>query len=254
MVLSTIRRLSRAQGSAIGVILPTVAGCALLQRLPADRMPGLDSSEPLRLTPHRWNFDGEHVGAVPRHWTISQTHPTMELAHWQIVTDPAAPSPPNTLAVTQSANYAVTGNLAIARNTRYRDVHLRVKMQSSTGGAHHGAGPIWRYIDPEHYYACRFDPASADFEVFKVIDGQRVALGSALAATDPLHWCTLEITMVGSRMTCALNGSVLLEITDDALARPGMIGLWTQADTLAAFDDLEVSAVLPAPAPHAPTD
>ena len=48
--------------------------------------------------------------------------------------------------------------------------------------------------------------------------------------------------MAGSRITCYLDGQELLQAEDEALAEPGMIGLWTKADAVTSFDDLIAKA------------
>ena len=49
--------------------------------------------------------------------------------------------------------------------------------------------------------------------------------------------------MVGDRITCYLDGQKLLEARDNTFGEAGMVGLWTKADAIASFDDLEVRSL-----------
>jgi hypothetical protein len=58
------------------------------------------------------------------------------------------------------------------------------------------------------------------------------------------RWYTVRITMVGRHITCYLDGRKLLEADDDTFGKAGMVGLWTKADAVTAFDDLVVTPVI----------
>ena len=51
-------------------------------------------------------------------------------------------------------------------------------------------------------------------------------------------WHTLAVKMVGDQIDCSLDGKKYLDAKDDAIAKPGKIGLWTKADSVIEFDDL----------------
>jgi hypothetical protein len=47
--------------------------------------------------------------------------------------------------------------------------------------------------------------------------------------------------MVGTRITCPLDGQALLEVEDATFTGAGMVGLWSKADARSYFDDLTVT-------------
>ncbi len=51
---------------------------------------------------------------------------------------------------------------------------------------------------------------------------------------------TLRVTMTGDHITCYLNGMKMLEVSDATFVEGGKVGLWTKADAVTSFDDLEV--------------
>ncbi len=187
-----------------------------------------------------WNFDGDTAGTVPADWSIRQTRPTKALAAWNIMADPTAPSKPNVLALTRTENDDPTFNLAIAKDTSFKDLDLTVKVKAISGETDQGGGPIWRCTDENNYYISRFNPLESNFRVYYVKEGRRKQLQSVRINTEPGTWYTVRVTMIGHHITCYLDGKKLLEATDDTFQDAGMVGLWTKSDAVARFDDLRV--------------
>lgn len=190
-----------------------------------------------------WNFDHVTVGESPRDWTLRQTKPTTALATWKVIADPTAPSKPNVLALTETANFDGTFNLAIADKTAFKDLDLTVKVKAVSGKEDQGGGPIWRCKDENNYYICRFNPLESNFRVYYVKDGVRKQLESTKIETEAGKWYTVRVTMNGPRIACYLDEKKLLEAEDGTFPNAGMIGLWTKADAVTSFDDLNVSAI-----------
>jgi hypothetical protein len=190
----------------------------------------------------RWSFDDTAVASMPVNWKIEQTNPTTALAHWSVIADGTAPSQPNALALTETANYDGTFNLAVAREGQFKDIDLSVRAKAVKGDEDQGGGPIWRCQDANNYYICRFNPLEANFRVYKVINGKRKQLDSAKIETTAGKWYTIRVTMKGEHVDCYLDGKKLLEADDGAISEAGMVGLWTKADAVTSFDDLVVRA------------
>jgi len=54
------------------------------------------------------------------------------------------------------------------------------------------------------------------------------------------QWNMLRVTAAGNLFTVYLNGEKLYEVEDATFADAGKVGLWTKADSVTYFDDLEV--------------
>jgi hypothetical protein len=54
------------------------------------------------------------------------------------------------------------------------------------------------------------------------------------------QWHTLSIKQAGPQIECALNGKKYLEVKDDTFPEVGKVGLWTKADAVTHFDNLNV--------------
>jgi Domain of Unknown Function (DUF1080) len=53
------------------------------------------------------------------------------------------------------------------------------------------------------------------------------------------QWHTLQVVAVADHIRAYLNGKLLLDHRDPRF-RSGQVGLWTKADSVTAFDDLEI--------------
>jgi len=216
-----------------------ISGCACMEKADEVRSAGAVASADAG----RWQFDNDPPGRVPENWRIAQTNPTESLAAWAVMADTSAPSAPNVMALTKSANYDGTFNLAIAGGTSYGDLDLTVRAKAVSGEEDQGGGPIWRCRDENNYYICRFNPLESNFRVYVVREGKRKQLDSATVKLEAGRWYTLRVTMIGDQVTCWLDGEQMLEATDDTIPGGGMIGLWTKADAVTSFDNLEVEPI-----------
>jgi hypothetical protein len=187
-----------------------------------------------------WDFEGDRPGSIPVGWRVDETNPTTALAAWRVTGDDMAPSGAQVLALVSSANYDGTYNLAIAEGSSFEDLDLTVRAKAVAGVEDQGGGPIWRCRDANNYYICRFNPLEGNFRVYVVRDGRRRQLDSATMTLAAGRWYEIGIRMVGSRITCSLDGVEMLHATNDTFPGPGMVGLWTKADAVTSFDDLAV--------------
>ena len=202
-----------------------------------------DVHQPARYAPPSgdlWTFDDDKLGGPPPGWRICETNPTVSTATWKVAHDLLAPSRPQVLALTRSENYGGTYNLALAENSSYRDLDLRVRVKAVRGEEDQGGGPVWRCQDENNYYVCRFNPLEGNYRVYVVRDGQRRQLKSIKVETRRGRWYTVRVVMYGDFIKCYLDGVQMLQAADSTIAEGGHVGLWTKADAVTSFDDLEV--------------
>ena len=191
-----------------------------------------------RATPGAQGFDGQLAG-----WTTASTGGSGPHATWQARADAAAISPPNVLALVAPNHDADDRfNLFWTAATSVRDGAIVVAVRADGGEVDQGGGPMWRVQGADDYYVCRVNPLESNFRVYVVTGGVRRQLGTALAETRAGAWHRIEVTFAGDRMTCVLDGTVRLEVTDATIATAGGVGLWTKADARTSFDDLVVAA------------
>lgn len=147
-----------------------------------------------------------------------------------------------------------TYNLFWTPQPKLADLRLTVRMQARSGVVDQGGGPMWRVQNRDHYYICRANPLESNFRLYKVVGGVRTQLASVKVymppATDsaPGAWHTIEVTHIGDRITCTLDGASRLEVIDNAISQAGGVGVWTKADAVAWFDDFSATSATSSPA------
>ena len=51
------------------------------------------------------------------------------------------------------------------------------------------------------------------------------------------QWHVLRVEFAGNRFKVIFNGKSLFEVEDATFTEPGLVGLWTKADSVTVFDD-----------------
>jgi len=187
-----------------------------------------------------WSFEDVEAGSIPEHWEIAENNGKGTLAKWEVIEADDAPSGKKAFAITKTDNPNRTFNLAIAKETKFKDLEIEVKVKSGTGRMDQGGGPIWRVQDKDNYYIARWNPLEDNFRVYYVKDSKRRQIASADVKTDSSKWHEIKIEMEGNEIEAYFDGKKLIEIKDDTFTDTGMVGLWTKADAATSFDDFEV--------------
>lgn len=185
-----------------------------------------------------WNFDQVPAGHLPLGFSIRKTG-NGTLPKWEVLADPTAPSKPNVLAQRSKENVGEHFNLVVVEDSEYQDLELEVKFKAIEGEEDQGGGLLWRYQDPDNYYIARANPLENNFRIYRVVKGWRKQLQSASVEVVSGTWHTLRIIARGDRMEGFYNGKKYLEIRDQTFTR-GKIGLWSKADAVTNFDDVQV--------------
>jgi hypothetical protein len=143
--------------------------------------------------------------------------------------------------------------LAILEGLKARDVDVSVRFQGRDGHEDRGAGLVWRVKGDHDFYVLRANTLEQNVVQYLTKDNLRVDLpplaheadyGVSLQF-DPAAWHTLRASMVGDRIQAYLDGRHLFDVVDGSLAEAGLVGLWTKADSIMAFDDLVIVTLDP---------
>jgi hypothetical protein len=121
-------------------------------------------------------------------------------------------------------------------------VEARVKVLAFSGTSSSDCAAICaRLTDADHFYY--FALQSDGKAKIKVNDGGNSSISSSIAVPGGFQlntWYTLKLSVVGSSLTGYINGMMVGQVTDTALAA-GAVGLMVQR-TNAEFDDVVVTA------------
>jgi hypothetical protein len=171
-------------------------------------------------------FDFERKGveewkAVTGKWTVE------ELA--------AAPSGKRVLMLRpQGSDF----NVIVAPGGPYSDVDVSVRFMPISGKEDASGGIVFRFSEGR-YYVVRANALENNFRLY-YYDNGRSQLATATVQPPAIgQWHTLRVVAVADHIRAYLNGKLLLDHRDSRL-RSGQVGLWTKADSVTAFDDLEI--------------
>jgi len=186
-----------------------------------------------------FSFDNNKIGVLPQGWSSSKTGKG-DPGVWMVLEDSTAPSKPNVLAQTSKKNFGYHFNIAVAEQTHFSDLEIKLKFKAVDGQEDQGGGPVWRYHDPDNYYICRANPLESNFRVYKVVNGNRRQMQSARIEIPANMWHSIKVKNIGNNIKCWLNGKLYLNVTDDTF-KSGKVGLWTKADAVTYFDNFEIN-------------
>jgi hypothetical protein len=193
-------------------------------------------------------FDADPPGQPPPGFTCARTG-IGRPGSWRIVHDPANAGPTPVLAQTDEDSTGYRFPLCVLDDVSGTDVDLGVRFKPVRGATDQAAGLVWRYRDPDNYYVVRANALEGNVVLYKVEQGKRSDLdprGSGLftygkkADVRSGAWSTLRVVVRGSVFRVSLNGHELFEVEDSTFSAPGKVGVWTKADSVTYFDDLEV--------------
>lgn len=76
-------------------------------------------------------------------------------------------------------------------------------------------------------------------------NGRRNTIKSVAAPVARNQWHTLRVEFRGTRIQVALDGKRYLDVKDRHVSGAGTVGMWTKADSVAAFDDFSFTPARP---------
>jgi hypothetical protein len=180
-------------------------------------------------------FDAETPGAVPADLAlVASRQPGPGI--WRI-----AQRPDETFLM-HAADVAATGYaLALVPDAPLQNVAVTIRI-TLAGGARAG-GLVWRYQDPQNYYATILDLTAGVITMQRIVDGNRITLERrGDLELDPSAWHTLKVVHDGSEVYVSLGGIRVINERDRRLDRfgPGRTGLIATGDSEVWFDDLRI--------------
>jgi hypothetical protein len=176
-------------------------------------------------------FDSDSTGTPPAGWTATQTGGGR--AAWAVVSDATAPSHPNVLKQSGTADYPV----CIKDDTSIRDGAIEVKFKAVSGKDDQAAGLIWRAKDLNNYYVARANALEDNVTIYHTVNGRRTEKKRTAMEVTPSQWHTLRVEFQGNHFTVLLDGKKAIDWDDDTFKDSGKVGVWTKADSVTLFDD-----------------
>jgi len=195
------------------------------------------------------DFNQDKVGEAPSGFSTALTGKGRP-GKWVVMKDNASPDQGHVLAQTDADATGYRFPVCVYDGLTAKDVDLTVKFKPISGKGDQGAGIVWRYRDKDNYYLVRANALEGNVVLYKVERGQRTDLplkgkGRTYGMKDSVpsgKWGTLRVVAKGHLFEVYHNGKKLYEVEDETFKDAGKVGLWTKADSVIYFDDLQVTA------------
>jgi hypothetical protein len=205
-------------------------------------------SMPLLAVAAEFTFENDALGSVPAGFT-SLLGGQGEPGTWAVEIDDSAARGSKVVTQTNSQEVSYRFPMLIENSISATDVDLKVRFKAVAGKKDQAAGLVWRFADTNNYYIVRANALEDNVVLYRVKDGKREDLKPVGATPTAYgrkvsvpagHWHTLEVSVRGPRFTVRFNGADLFIVEDQTFTTAGRIGLWTKADSMTRFDDLQV--------------
>ncbi len=129
----------------------------------------------------------------------------------------------------------------VAPGGPYTDVDVSMRFKPISGREDASGGIVFRFSEGR-YYVVRANALEGNFRLYYYDRGRREIASARVQPPALGRWHTMRVVAIDDHIQASLNGTLLLDHRDTRF-RSGQVGLWTKADSITAFDDLEVRGV-----------
>ena len=131
--------------------------------------------------------------------------------------------------------------VAVLEDKKFGDVDISVRFRPVSGREDASGGIIFRARDGQNYLLVRANALENNFRLYTIVNGKRSTIASARVNEPKLGvWHTIRVVATGPKIEAYLNGARLLDHADKTFTE-GWVGLWTKADSVTEFADLEIT-------------
>ena len=187
----------------------------------------------------RIDFTQNDMGVPPADFDFWRTG-RGPVGDWAVVRDTTA----STGAVIEQSSRDATENrypLAIYKSASLKNVEVSASFKVISGAAQ-SAGLAVRLTDAGNYYAVAANALEGRVDLYRFKDGQRERIAGTEADVVRDHWQSLRVVVEGDHVTVSLDEQLLFRAWDRAFLNDGHVALWTEEDTVARFDRIEINA------------
>lgn len=178
----------------------------------------------------QWSFETDQVGGLPSDVQLFS-------GKWEVRTETDAPSPPKAFCQTGTAQYPA---LSLSDKV-FADVVISTNFKPVSGSEDRAAGIIFRIQDKDNFYILRANALEDNVNIYKYVGGSRHEIKGGSAKVPSGQWQELRVEVKGNAIRGFLDGKLVVETHDDTF-KAGKVGLWTKADSVTCFDNVNATA------------
>ncbi len=131
--------------------------------------------------------------------------------------------------------------VAILEDQKFNDLDVAVRFRLVSGKEDASGGVILRARDGKNYLLVRANALENNFRLYAIVNGKRSTIASARVTEPKLgEWHKIRVVAKGPKIQAYLDDALLLDHGDKTFTA-GWVGLWTKADSVTEFADLEVT-------------
>ncbi len=197
------------------------------------------SEEPDPTQTKQWNFDGASPGSLPGSFVVGTLFDGRPAGEWKILITDRAQSPSQVLAQLLPKGTDQTHKLLLVEGTDSANVDLNVSYLAVAGKADLGGGLLWHAADDRNYYLLRASLVEQKVRLYRVVKGVHQVVKQIDYALPAAGWHQLRIIQQGCDIRVLYDNAMLFRVCDSTRSN-GRIGVWTKADAVTYFDDLEL--------------
>ena len=182
----------------------------------------------------RRTFDQDAVGAPPAGFSFAAAR-LPAAGPWLVRADGA-----NRYLVHPSAASPTEGfSLAVLDLAPPAELRLSARIKLVDGSR--VGGLVWRYQNPENFFAVSLDLSAQAMALYRVARGNRIRLEfEDDLELDRDAWHVVRVEHADGRIRVSLGGIGVMRARDRASTDTGRAGIWSDGGATAWFDDLHV--------------
>ena len=197
------------------------------------------SSEAQVSAPIRIDLSKAEPGREPENFAVWRTGQG-EAARWLIVGDATA-SQGHAIAQVSTDRTDYRFPLAVYKPFTGKNLEVKLRFKAVGGKFDEAGGIAVRLSTPDDYYVVRANALENNVRFYRVVGGRREQLAGADTRVSAKEWHLLALRAEDDRFTVSFDGKVLFTTADKTFADAGKVALWTKADSVTHFDEIEIT-------------
>jgi hypothetical protein len=161
---------------------------------------------------------------------------------WEVLEDPGTPAG-KVIAETSRDTADYRFPLCVWDALQAKDVKVIIRFKAVDGSVDQAAGIFVRLRDADNYYVARANALEDNVRLYKVVSGVRRQIAGKSVPVLKAVWHTLELRSEGEELEVSFNSTSLIQVRDQTFAAAGKVGIWTKADSLTHFAEVDVESL-----------
>jgi hypothetical protein len=187
------------------------------------------------------DFETAQVGHLPPGFATALTGGGGPVS-WTISEDPTALVGRKVLSQTSTDKTSSRFPICVYDKLTAKDAAVSVRFKAISGTVDQAAGLVVRFRDQNNYYVVRANALEDNVRLYKVVRGKRQQFAGVDVKVPSGVWHRLGLEVRKGHFKVFFNDTLLFEADDSTFKNAGKVGLWTKADSVTYFDDLQIES------------